>query len=651
MADFLWTSRTVGATATVEDHIQKYCFNAPGNWKIWNPTTLSWEITLETPGSSAANNDTCYIGLEYYPPLGRNRTGWTHAKNPLLFGGVSADINAGWTGVSDWRFGSTSSAKYGYVNAFYHCIGITRPSGGRDSVSIDFGTNIAGILPYNQIGTTANPLNDYPFPYLGNGITGEVAQWCAARDGLTVGSYVAANYSGWHNPADELKLKLVSMLSIEDMRIAGVPGSSTNPFMASMTVYPQYMNPNTTSWGDPKGKIQTGLLIFNFNGSGVSINGGKFKSAIINRYFVGAGGLLAPLVAPLQDVSRISVFRPFPTSEVIDHKIKLNNVTIWALQASNLQTLQLYGGNYSHINLSLYGSAISHYYTNGEAPATFMYPQPDSWYGVTSSINTSSGFTTILANGWNWTIPWAYVTGQSGDALENSDPRYTGVLDIISTNSGSAQTRPNSVMREPGAFNISTGFFQYPGNTLPQWEFGSIYDRQRARSKVVLGDPNNPGVTFGSDGATASWGTIRLTRVNITGGERNGDEITSSFIPPCLEFASPGYINTLQTSAAIVQVDPNLNQAAQIKIGQLLMKAASRVYLDNKNVQFGFFSYDGPGGRAFLIGGAKSLDWTQNMIFADANHAFWGSSTVANRLLRNNPNTVELTDSPEPPIP
>jgi len=652
MADFLWTSRTVGATATVEDHIRKYCFNAPGNWKIWNPTTLSWDLTTVTPGSSAAMNDTCYIGVEYYPPLGKNRTGWTAAKHPLLFGGVSGDINAGWTGISDWRFGSASAAKYGYVKAFYHCVGITRPSGGIDSVPVDLDTNIAAIPPYNQLGTTVNPLNDYPFPYLGNGISGEVAEWCAARDGLTVGSYVAANYSGWHNPTDELKLKLVSMLSIEDMRIAGIPGqTTTNPFMASITVYPQYMSPNTTSWGDPKGKIETDLVVLNLNGSGVSINGGKFRRVVINKFAFGTSGLIGPLFSSIGPYSRASVLRPFPTSEVIDYKIKLNNVSAWFVAASNLQGLGLYGGNYSKIDLDLHGSAISHRYPNGMSPATFMERVAENFQGVTKTVPTSSGFTTILANGWNWTIPWAFAVGQAGDALENSDPRETGVLNITSrvNDAGPSSGRANLVMREPGVFNISTGFFQYPGNTAQQWEFGSIYDRQRATSKVVLGDPDNTGFTFGYDGATASWGEIMLRQVNIIGGIRSGDAIYSTFIPPCLEFASGGYIQTLQTEAAIVQVNPNLNQATPIKIGTLQMKTASRVYLDNKNVQFGFLTYDGPGNRGRFVGGATSLDWTQNMIFADANHAFWGSGVVANRILRNNPNAVETSDSPKPP--
>lgn len=671
MADFLWTSKTLGPTASVAEHILKYCFNAPGNWRKWNSTTFSWEETTDTPGKTITYPmDTCYIGVGNDPGRGKNRTGWTAAKHPLLFGGVSGNSEAGYTGVFDWRLGAGASLMNGSVNNFYYSVGITHISGGRDSVNIDIENEYSTFKPYKQVGTTEYPIIDYPFPYLGNGITlgGEVALWCAARDGISADSYVIANYSGWHNPENGLRLRVNERVILEDLRIAGLPGGTTNPFMANITFYPQYVSPPGV-WGDPKGGISTEMLIHGFNGSGFRIVGGKFKRIVANRFAGGFEGFYTTLEqVGYRGIGSMSALRPYRHIDVIDRGIQLVNTTTDKLIATNLQKLSLYGGNYAYVDLVVGGSAISHYYQNKFQTAVAMDRLPvgrktlpdGSIGGVTWTMPTDSGAEIKLANNWDWTIPYAYAYGISGDALETTDPRYTGVLNISSLNTlsndadnGTRWGLLDAINREPGTLNYSTRYFQYPGNTLQTWEFGNIDTRKRASCPVILGDPDDQGFAFGfNPGGTAntSWGVTNLTRVNVVGGYAYETDpvIFGSSVPPRLYLASPGYIHTLNVKAAIVEPHPYLAQTSQVKIGQLEMSLASRVYLDNKDIRFGFLTYLGAGNKAYLIGGARSSDWTQNMIFADANHAFWGSAIRSNRLVRNNPDGFELTESPKP---
>jgi len=146
MAKYLWIgSAGTGGTYAAD----KYCFNVAGNWygvTAMNGTQV-WQATTATPGWT----DKVIFGSEYRQgsPL-PDLPGWTAAKSPCLFGGFSGGSSGG-----NW----TSS-------------GATLVSGTTFTTALSSITAYVGVSGYN-------------FPYLGGGITGNIATWVIAREGLT----------------------------------------------------------------------------------------------------------------------------------------------------------------------------------------------------------------------------------------------------------------------------------------------------------------------------------------------------------------------------------------------------------------------------------------------------------------------------------
>lgn len=193
MPTFLWVGKSfqypTTEVPTPAARLDKYCWNSPGNWKILqiSGSSLSWQPTDLVPGANGqtASNDFVYVGKHLDTILG-----WEPAKCPLLFGGFSGGVGAG-----TWlHTGATSSYGNTYTSALAY-----------------FKADLSKGWSFNV--------------RLGEGLTvgGWGLRWARERDTAaapqyptTDADYTAAVSSGFRNPANPLRLKVLSNIIFED---------------------------------------------------------------------------------------------------------------------------------------------------------------------------------------------------------------------------------------------------------------------------------------------------------------------------------------------------------------------------------------------------------------------------------------------------
>ena len=99
MAKYLWVGKdTTGISFNIgnidgAEHIDQYCWNISGNWKIWGSCGGSnrWLDSWDYPKPG----DQVIVGLDSFTANNLVQNGWTHAKSPLLWGGYTGNAAAG----------------------------------------------------------------------------------------------------------------------------------------------------------------------------------------------------------------------------------------------------------------------------------------------------------------------------------------------------------------------------------------------------------------------------------------------------------------------------------------------------------------------------------------------------------------------------
>jgi hypothetical protein len=186
-------------TAAAGNHFgDKYNFSAPGNWQRSAAGTAPWTDTDIVPGQFATNASYphyAYIGsYNYTNPSNATVYGFTGIKSPCLYGGFFTLAEAGTTGscAAMVRY----SGEWGYW-------GVTAGASGSFVYNADGSIKWSSMLavmgfsaPYSSaVNYIVNPsprdinviisTDNYAFPYLGGGITGDILKWCRYNDGVS----------------------------------------------------------------------------------------------------------------------------------------------------------------------------------------------------------------------------------------------------------------------------------------------------------------------------------------------------------------------------------------------------------------------------------------------------------------------------------
>lgn len=615
MPTYLWTSKTPGPTASAQEHLLKYCWNAPGNWMVWNDATLRWEATQNIPsgwGNSA------YVGNGYdpgYVGAGMAAPGWTAAKNPLLYGGYSGGVGAG-----TWTLGATGTQGTTWMSAltgFYHLVGITNPSG--SSLSYEM-----RITPTTDAYRQLQDINDYPFPYLGGGLTGDILNWCAARDGLTAADYTSAYMAmGGRNPADGLRLKVQGKTVIHDQRIpqlpAGGSGNVINPFVADIKFVEAYSQ--TATGGNPLGTIFSTLGIFTFNGSGVKITGGVWKAAQINCTI--DFSISPRLELYYEQGERCHFNRTLRPNDMIDQKVVLEDVQIYDCKTSNAQTTIFRRGEIAKITLQPWGYAIGPAYLPTSAPGNGGIYDSPYWAPYESRP-------VVLANGWDYPKVAYAVLGLTGSGIESIPQDYCG---HITTNPKTlyGTSDPMQTTRDNGTSGIAT----YP-NYMPTVKNAAYTSEflMNQRMNIVLGDIENPG-------ATALSRMPDPTFVDINNTDTSQTNSFAQYLPWNLQLLAPSSTNYVGTNGIMylrglggyVSIHPQILPSSRIKIGQLELRKGSVVDLRfptsaSPDILFGGIQ------NSVAVGGIQFKDNWGNSVVGGEGYRYWNTDVSYNRNAR-----------------
>lgn len=627
---YLWTSTTLGASATVADHIGKYCWNKPGNWLLLGTTTGIWQPTNTYPGSNTADTYDVYVGCENHSLYGSQIAGWTAAKHPLLFGGCSHADGITWSTKPDWGLTGTIRAD---VLSFNHVVGVKNISGGTASIL---------RWPYITIGATYIQLEvvtDYPFPYLGGGITGEIAQWCAARDGLTVGSYITANYEGRFDPTKNLKLALSKKLDIIDHRIAGLKGltATQNLFLANIDLVEKYVSGISGASANPLGAIGLEVIIHNPNGSGVVINGGTINKLYVNRRLITGNHL--PPTSGVESANAVK-YRSFPYSAVVDAGIRLNNVNCDISDISNVSAVKFYRGNYNTIYLSDAAPRLAWLSTQIDfnpgvyrKPYAMSYP-PGSTGLIPVQEFVGGGAPIVCANNWDYSEVLWRTRGFTASVLETKSPdaEKFGTLYTQAIPGPSPSFIDSHQKYGETNYWLSYNTVAYEGNlnttphpissrkSLPPFPDGyRAIDLLNEYHPIILGDPDDQSFSFGT--IPGGYGS-NLYKVQILNG-LTSEAVPAQYVPWKLKFASPGTIQNLEMFIGFVDCTDELLPSSTVRVYEAKLSQHSEINIpEGKDVRFGGFDYGAGGGVGRWWGGIMAMDYSDNRIKGKG-QAFW----------------------------
>jgi len=614
--NYLWTSKTPGPTASAQEHLLKYCWNAPGNWMVWDTTLRRWTPTQNIPG---AWNDAAHVGSGYDPYRGNSLSsftelpGWTAAKNPLLYGGYSGGVGAG-----TWTLGATGTQGTTWtslISRFYHLVGVTKASGSSLSYEMK-------VTPTTDAYKQLQDIYKYPFPYLGGGLTGDILNWCAARDGLTAADYISAYTAmGGRNPADGLRLKVLDTTVIHDQRIpqATAGGTLINPFVANIKFVEAYTQGGTTS--NPLGTITSTLGIWTFNGSGVKITGGVWKAAQINC-------TMDPSISSVLDLfyeqgERCHFNRTLRPSDMIDQKVVLEDVQIYDCKTTNAQTTIFRRGEIAKITLHPWGYAIGPAYTPFQAPGNIGVYDPVTWASYESRP-------VVLANGWDYPKVAYAVLGLTGSAIESIPQDYCG---HITTNPKTlyGTSEPMQTTRDNGTSGIAT----FP-NYMPTVKNAAYTSEflMNQRMNIVLGDIENPG-------ATALSRMPDPTFVDINNTDTSQTTSFAQYLPWNLQLLAPSSTNYVGTNGIMylrgrggyVSIHSEILPTSRIKIGQLELRKGTVVDLRfptsaSPDILFGGIQ------NSVAVGGIQFKDNWGNSVVGGEGYRYWNTDVSYNRNAR-----------------
>ena len=308
MAKYLWVGMgATGVSASAQNIVDQYCFNKSGNWysKQLINGTLKWAYTTATPG----NGDFVVFGLD---PNASN-AGATAAMSPCLFGGFSGGVGAGvWANT-----GATATSGTTFTSPLQSVV-------------------VSGV----QTG--------YKFPYLGGGISGDIATWCASRDGVGATYYAASNTTGFRDPSQNLRLKVSQDIYINNTAtyLSSVADGITNVanynYTNKFVMDFDAVKATTPLAGGTAGSagtgsnpiVTTGLVSYCGGGAGLRVRGGSFKYVQINTNTYG-----------------MDAVRTNPYSYIADYGVEFYNAYVDTLTIAKAQATYIYGCTASAITV------------------------------------------------------------------------------------------------------------------------------------------------------------------------------------------------------------------------------------------------------------------------------------------------------------
>jgi hypothetical protein len=217
--DFIWRGSTgvwsASLTAAAGNHFgDKYNFSAPGNWIAREMgTNLPYLPTDRIPrafadkfptGGTFLAKDRVYIG-----------SGITEALSPCLYGGWVTVAEAGTCGScgallrysGEWGYWGVTAGSSGTSIYEQPIIDALFPGVAGSGVFLNRPTGYSNLALHSIF---VRPDN-YAFPYLGGGITGDILKWCRYNDGVSSDYQYTSCTS--RKPHEPLKL-MVQLLEI-----------------------------------------------------------------------------------------------------------------------------------------------------------------------------------------------------------------------------------------------------------------------------------------------------------------------------------------------------------------------------------------------------------------------------------------------------
>ena len=573
---YLWVSQNVGFTAGITANVDKYCYNIPSNWLEWNGDTSRWVPSTTIPGSPDEYS-TAYSTLtgSYNPQELDYARGYTHAKNPLLFGGYSGGSTSGtWSNTNPAH--DPTAATGGYVkplNFFNHLAILANPN----------------TQPKNQDYLHVN--NHYNFSYLGGGITGDIAKWCAYRDGLTVGDYSTVNTSGFRDPKAGLRLHTHNLMiqDYQSMTGSNYDAAGTPEFHTPATKLQSEIILSEVRIPRVGGYFTDGILTISTFGAGVKIIGGVFNDIVINRRFgnftMNNGRVFGTLTEKMWD-------------QGIDYGVELADVYGQKVVILPINKVTTYGGDFA--KCTIYGGARGFEIPNWNPPGTPGYNQNAN--NITMSTDSPP---LILGNGWNYLNVAEKVFGLTAegdlDGLLNTE---MGVLNLEATDT-IAYSTVAGVLAEDEYSMVS--IFQLPytltrsgldGDPLQPLPYSpltpkSAYERRQKRCAVELRNITNSGFT-------ASPYKININDITRLTDPNTPWEVILRLplLPWEVQFGTNAYVHIINNNGGWISASPNIPATATVSIGTINQKVFGTIAFGKNNPTF----------RNWILGGNTAMN-------------------------------------------
>lgn len=581
---YLWVSQNVGFTAGITANVDKYCYNIPSNWLAWNADISRWESTTTIPyerttlvlGYSEVEVWSTLTGSMNPQELDYAR-GYTHAKNPLLFGGYSGGSTSGtWSNTNPAH--DPTAATGGYVrplNRFNHAAILANPN----------------TPPQNQDYLHVN--NHYDFSYLGGGITGDIAKWCAYRDGLTVGDYSTVNTSGFRDPKAGLRLHTRNLLIQDYQSLTGsnYDAAGTPEFHTPATKLQSEIILSEVRIPRTGGYFTDGVLGISTLGAGVKIIGGAFDKIFINQaffgaYSVGTARVFGTLTEKLWD-------------QAIDYGVELADVYGQRVKMTPMNKVTTYGGDFA--KCTIYSGGRGYEYPN--------YLQVSAAEGTIGQLphDLAPKFATdsaplVLGNGWNYLNVAEKVFGLTAegdlDGLLNTE---MGVLNLIpseyNTFGGGPRARygyqlvttyqlPFTMTKSGLCGGVGFPLQPAPSSLTPQ----SAYERRQRRCVVELRNIKNSGFT-------ASPYKINIDDIYDLSDESQTYYTMPSF-PWEVQFGTNAYVHIINNNGGWISASPNIPASATVSIGTINQKVFGTIAFGRNNPTF----------RNWILGGNTAMN-------------------------------------------
>ena len=583
---YLWVSQNVGFTAGITANVDKYCYNIPSNWLIWNETTSRWnpsttipfERTTQALGSSEVQAHSTLTGSMNPQELDYAR-GYTHAKNPLLFGGYSGGSTSGtWSNTNPAH--DPTAATGGYVrplNRFNHAAILANPN----------------TPPKDQDYLHVN--NHYNFPYLGGGITGDIAKWCAYRDGLTVGDYSTVNTSGFRDPKAGLRLHTHNLMiqDYQSMTGSNYDAAGTPEFHTPATKLQSEIILSEVRIPRVGGYFTDGILTISTFGAGVKIIGGAFHKILIN-YAWGSYGL--------NDGSAFGTLTEKLWDQGIDYGVELADVYGQKVVILPINKVTTYGGDFA--KCTIYSGGRGYEYPNilaisGVDGYHTSYPHDQVGKFPTDSAPL------VLGNGWNYLNVAEKVFGLTAegdlDGLLNTE---MGVLNLEATDT-IAYSTVAGVLAEDEYSMVS--IFQLPytltrsgldGDPLQPLPYSpltpkSAYERRQKRCAVELRNITNSGFT-------ASPYKININDITRLTDPNTPWEVILRLplLPWEVQFGTNAYVHIINNNGGWISASPNIPATATVSIGTINQKVFGTIAFGKNNPTF----------RNWILGGNTAMN-------------------------------------------